>query len=137
MFSGFKQAWREIRNGRPGRRFQDRYDTKRRSRGGKSWARKFLPPAAGVMLLVAGIIFCFIPGPGLPLVVVGAALLAERVRLLARALDWLEVKLRKVIETGMRWWRQGSGLARMAVILLAALMVAGAGYGAYHFFFDP
>jgi uncharacterized membrane protein YdbT with pleckstrin-like domain len=97
MFSGLKQQWCELRNGPPGRRFQERYERNRRARADESAVRRFLQPVAGVILLKAGIVLCILPGPGLPLLILGAALLAERSRRVARALDWMEIKARQVI----------------------------------------
>ena len=133
---GLKKEWCDLRNRRPGQRFQGRYERNRRSRTNKLWARRFFQPVVGTILFAAGIVFCFIPGPGLPLLIVGAALLAERSRTLARAMDWSEVKLRELISRGMAWWRQASVLAKDAIIVLAAFAIATAGYGAYHIFFE-
>ena len=133
MLGGLKQEWRDLRKGRPGHRFQDRYERHRGGRKGKSWMGRFLEPGIGVLLLVAGVIFCLIPGPGLPLVLVGATLLAERSRRIARAMDWCELKLRKVLRRAKDWWCQASLGARNAVVVLATFMIAAAGYGAYHF----
>src|SRR5687767_15393396 len=104
MAGGLKQQWREFRKGRPGHRFQERYERNRHGRHGKSWMRRFLPPGIGVVVLVAGLIFCIMPGPGLPLVFVGGALLSERSRPIAWAMDWGEVKLRKAIRWAKSWW---------------------------------
>jgi hypothetical protein len=84
-----------------------------------------------VLLLLVGIVLCFIPGPGLPLVLAGAAMLANRSRAVARTMDWIEVKLRKVTLPALAWWRHASIAARNAVMVLGALVIAGAGYGAY------
>jgi len=92
-------------------------------------------PALGVVLILAGIILCFIPGPGLPLLIIGAALLAERSRVISRGLDWIEVKIRKVLRWGKWWWGHASGTTRFAAVLVAAVMVAGAGYAAYSVMF--
>jgi hypothetical protein len=133
MLGGLKQHWRDLRKTRPGHRFQDRYKRNRRGREGELWRRRFLKPAIGVLLLCGGLILCFIPGPGLPLVLVGATLLAERSRPIARAMDWCELKLRKVLRRAKTWWCQASLGTRNAVLAAAAFMIAGAGYGAYHF----
>ncbi|SRR5258705_8308466 len=94
MFNTLKRQWYELRNGPPGRRFQERYERNRLARAHQSKARRFLQLVIGVWLIKAGIILCFLPGPGLPLLALGAALLAERSRRVARALDWIEVKAR-------------------------------------------
>ena len=133
MFSSLKKEWRELWKGRPGHRFQDRYKRyQRKSVDDQPWPRRFLQPAAAILLLLAGVILCFIPGPGLPLVLAGAALLANRSRTVARAMDWTESKLWKVVLPALAWWRHASIPARNAVMVLGAVVIAGAGYGAYH-----
>ena len=135
MLRGLKQQWRDLRKGRPGRRFQDQCERKRSGQEGKSWMRRFLQPVIGTIVLAAGIVFCVIPGPGLPLVLVGATLLAEHSQPMARGLDWCEVKLRNALRWGKSWWHQASVVARNALVVTAAFVIAGAGYGAYHFIF--
>ncbi|HKQ38752.1 MAG TPA: PGPGW domain-containing protein [Verrucomicrobiae bacterium] len=131
MPDGLKQQWSDLRKGRPGHRFQERYERKQSWRREQSWMQRFGQPAIGVLILGAGIIFCFIPGPGLPLVVVGGALLAERSRPIARTMDWCELKFRKTMRSVKGWWCHASLAARNAAILLAAFVIASAGYGAY------
>ena len=50
--------------------------------------------AAGVLLMIAGVIALPLPGPGLAIMALGALLIAEESRAAARAFDWLELKLR-------------------------------------------
>jgi len=105
MFNDLKRKWCELRNGRPGHRFQEGAKRSRRARACQSWAERFLPPMIGIILFAGGIILCFMPGPGIPLLILGAAMLAERSITIARLLDWLEVRLRRVINRGRTWWR--------------------------------
>ena len=135
MVAALKQQWRDLRKGRSGHRFQDRYERNRRARQEKSGIRTFLLPVVGALIFAAGIVFCVIPGPGLPLVLAGATLLAGRSRPLARAMDWSELKIRQLVRWAIRWWSDASLAARNAVIVLAVFMIAGAGYGAYLFMF--
>ena len=69
------------------------------------------------------------------MLLVGAMLLAERSRVMARVLDWSEMKVRKIIRKAKEWWREASLIAKNAVLVFAGLVVAGAGYGAWQFFF--
>ncbi len=94
---------------------------------------RLLKPAAGIILFVGGVILCFIPGPGIPLIVIGAGLLADESRLIARAMDWIELRARKIITLARRWWNHAPKVARHAVIVLAVLAVSGAVYGGYRF----
>ena len=96
---------------------------------------RFFWPVVGVFLVAAGVVLCFIPGPGIPLIIAGAALLAERWMTLARALDWVEVKIRNGLKRGMAWWKQATLTAKTPLMLLAAFTLASAGYGGYRMFF--
>ena len=84
----------EITRSSPGRRFQERY---RRRRGDSAWKRGGFV-CAGILLTLIGIFFLAVPGPGIPILLVGLALLAQTSATVARGLDRAEVKLR-------RWWK--------------------------------
>ena len=135
MLENLKQQWCDLKKGRPGHRFQNRYERNKRERADESALRRWIQPVAGVVLLAAGIFFCIFPGPGLPLLLVGAMLVAERSRLMAHGLDWSELKVRNIIRWTKEWWREASLVARNAVLFFGGLVVAGAGYGAWHFLF--
>jgi predicted benzoate:H+ symporter BenE len=86
----------EIAHGSPGRRFQDRY----RKIGEKAGAwKRAAYLVAGIVLTVVGIFFLVVPGPGIPILIVGLALLAQISATVARLLDRAEVRLR-------RWWKK-------------------------------
>jgi hypothetical protein len=92
------QSWDRFASSPPGRRFQDRYRRKRESpRGGLARCGAV---CAGIVLTLAGIFFLAVPGPGIPILAVGLALIAQESRLAARFLDRAEVRLR-------RWWKKG------------------------------
>ena len=129
MLDSLKQHWRDLRNGRPGRRFQDRW--KRNCQAQQAKSLRFVQPVVAVLILCAGIVFCILPGPGLPLVLIGATLMAERSRPIARTMDAAEVKLRAFAIHARRWWRHASLIMRHTAVALAAFMLAGAGYAAY------
>ena len=90
-----------------------------------------IKPLAGIGMLVAGVVFCLIPGPGLPLLLIGAGLLADVSRPVARAMDWADVKVRSVISRCALWWKQASTGAKYTVIVLAVFLGSGAGYGGF------
>jgi hypothetical protein len=85
------KTWQELKRGEPGRRFQSRYE-RRASSGG---ARKWLLIAAGALLMLLGLVFLPLPGPGLLIIAAGALLVAEESLSAARALDWVERKARR------------------------------------------
>ena len=87
------RLWQELRRGKPGHRFQARYE--RTSQGGA--LRKCALICAGVLLIAAGIVFLPLPGPGMLIIALGAFLLAEESRAAARALDWIELRVRRLV----------------------------------------
>jgi hypothetical protein len=130
-----KQQWCDLKKGRPGHRFQDRYERNKQGRADESALSRWIQPVMGVVLFAAGVFFCVFPGPGLPLLLVGAMFLAERSRPMARMLDWSEIKVRMIIRRTKEWWCEASLIARNAVLVFGVLVVAGAGYGAWQYFF--
>lgn len=94
MLERFKKEWRSLRDGKPGERFQARYRRHRASRPLK--IVRVLMFLGGLVLFVAGLFFMVVPGPGIPIAAIGAALVANESLLTARALDRLEVRARKI-----------------------------------------
>jgi len=88
-----------------------------------------------VVLLMIGAILLFIPGPGIPFIIIGVGILGEQFRVVASALDSFELQLRKLKTRAVVWWRQASIPGRGAVALLAAVAMAGVGYGVFQAFF--
>jgi Flp pilus assembly protein TadB len=94
FIDSLKQDWRALSDSPPGRRFQHRYEKKRR--GGRSRGRT-LKLSAAIALIVVGIVLLVIPGPGSVLIVIGAALLAEESSRVARSLDLIEMRIRRLL----------------------------------------
>ena len=135
VLKSLKQQWCDLKKGRPGHRFQDRYERNKQGRADETALRRWVQPVGAVVFFAAGVFFCIFPGPGLPLLLVGAMLLAERSRVMARLLDWAEMKVRKTVRKAKAWWREASLIAKNAVLVFGGLVVAGAGYGAWQVFF--
>lgn len=93
MLRRIRQSWKELKHGQPGRRFRERYD-RRRARPGRKVLTKWAVISAGALAILAGIVLLPLPGPGLLVLAAGALLIAEESHSTARALDWLESKLR-------------------------------------------
>jgi Putative transmembrane protein (PGPGW) len=93
MFHKLKQSWQDLQQGEPGRRFQDRWRGKRQGGAG----RKVLVIGLGALVFAAGVFFLPAPGPGTVFLVLGAALMAEQSRWIARALDRAELLLRAAL----------------------------------------
>jgi Putative transmembrane protein (PGPGW) len=87
----------EITHSLPGRRFQERY-RRMHAENASAWKRCALF-IAGIILTLAGVFFLAVPGPGIPILAIGLALIAQESVTLARWLDRTEVRLR-------RWWKK-------------------------------
>lgn len=87
-----------LRDGNPGRRFQD-YTDRRRERRGAGWSvSRIMTFVVGVILVLVGLAIGWLPGPGGFLSVIGLAVLAQEVPIVAKFLDWAEVTLRRLWE---------------------------------------
>jgi hypothetical protein len=91
----------EILHSSPGRRFQKRYRRKTSSERGRlaRWACIL----AGIGLTTVGVFFLAVPGPGIPILAVGLALVAQESKTMARLLDRAEIRLRRQWK---RWTRR-------------------------------
>jgi hypothetical protein len=94
MLETVRKEWRSLRAGKPGQRFQERYRRHRASRP-RTFV-KVLMFGGGLALLILGIVFMVIPGPGIPIAALGAAFIANESRTMARMLDGLELRVRKM-----------------------------------------
>jgi hypothetical protein len=88
------QAWDRFVHSTPGRRFQERYRRMREQKG--SALKRCLFVCGGILICLAGIVFLAIPGPGLLIIALGLALVAQESAALARLLDRAELKLRRL-----------------------------------------
>jgi Putative transmembrane protein (PGPGW) len=86
-------GWDRFVHSRPGRRFQARYRRKRQARA-SVWKRCALV-CGGIVLALVGIFFMAVPGPGIPILAIGLALVAQESAAMARLLDRTEIRLRR------------------------------------------
>jgi hypothetical protein len=104
MLKWLRKQWTDLRGDPPGCRFVELHRRRQKTRGNAARTRMHIGIA--VFILILGIAMMPLPGPGLPIVLVGAALLARESSRAARALDWLEVKLRSCWAWSIGRWRQ-------------------------------
>lgn len=116
--------------GRPGHRFQDRYERAQKQKSG-SGLRRIVNLSLAAVAFVVGVILLVIPGPGLPIIVVGGALLASESRWAARSMDWAELKLRALAKRARKWWKHLSTPAMVSVVGAAACVVCVGAYAAW------
>ena len=129
MFKRLKQEWQRFRRRKPGRRFEERYYQKQQSARGVF--RKILIMSAGVLIIAVGIVLLAFPGPGTILMLIGAALIAEESLVTARALDWLELRLRGLYARTVRAWKRTSPVIRVLLVICALAIAASLAFGAY------
>ena len=122
-----------LREGEPGRRFQDHYH--QRQQGGPRKLRRWLFLGGGTVVILAGLFFLPAPGPGFLILFLGGGLVAQESLIAARALDWTEVRVRAVGSWALRTWQRASMPARAAIVVVAIAGVGAAGYGAYWLMF--
>ena len=77
----------------PGTRFERLHQRKKRD--GRSFARRLFWWAAGVLLVLAGFVMLFTPGPGLLSIAFGVACVAQQSLPFARRCDRAELRLRR------------------------------------------
>ena len=123
MFRSWKRTWAAIREGVPGRRFEDHYRRRRERRG--NGALRAVSLLGGLALLLVGIVLLFVPGPGILLILLGSALLAQESRVMAEALDRLEPWLGVLTRRVRLLWKRASRPARALAVALS-LALAGA-----------
>lgn len=125
MKHSFKRSWAALRRSRPGRRFQDSYERSSAYRAKSSLWQKIAVRAAGLLSLLVGVFFVIFPGPGIPFLVLGAAIFARESLQIARVLDWIEVKLRALFRPLHRLWKKSSLPRRVAAVASMAVVLGG------------
>ena len=90
--------------------------------------------AAAIVCLAIGAVLAVIPGPALPFFFLGGGLLATESRVVARFMDWAEVRLRKIIAWAKRRWHRMPLIGRIAVVMFAACCSATTFYLSFRLF---
>jgi hypothetical protein len=135
MLQHLKEDWRHLKHGEPGQRFKDRYYlSQRRNRGRFTFWRVFnLGVGSGIAL--GGLLMVIAPGPGWLAIFLGLGMLGGEVLPVARFLDWIEVRLRKLVRWVSVAWNSTPGVGKALIVLAILTVVATSAYGAYHFLF--
>jgi uncharacterized protein (TIGR02611 family) len=131
MWEEVKQTWRRFKAGNPGQRFQQEF--RRRHSAGRSPIQKALLIVGGLLLMAAGFLLLFIPGPGLVLFFVGGFLIAQQSLVAARMLDWSEIRLRKLLAWSLRAWRHSSTALKLLLVVVAVVVLGAVGLGVFKF----
>lgn len=86
------RIWSELKTGVPGRRFVDHYQRRQERRRGD--VMRAVVIGGGALLIALGSIMLLTPGPGVAVLLLGAAIIAGESHSAAHALDWCEMQIR-------------------------------------------
>ena len=95
MIEKAKENWRRLKESKPGYRFKDYYHRRHQSRSGGFSLRAVFVMCLGTLVVLGGLIAVPGPGPGWLIILLGLGIFAGESKLIARFLDWVEVKLRR------------------------------------------
>src|SRR5262245_35100528 len=126
MLDERKKSWRVIKRAAPGERFQKLHRAQETS--GPS---RILVTTVGIVLLAGGVVLLLIPGPGIPLIAFGAALVAQQSLWLAKRLDRLEPVPRRYARKAKSFWKKAATPIKAAIVSGAVLGAAATLYVAY------
>jgi hypothetical protein len=129
MFDSLKHNWR----GRPGHRFQARFD--RRTRKDASVLAHAVNITLALASFAVGVVLVVLPGPAILFFFISATLLATESRVIAALLDRLELKLRAGFGWSRRAWAKLALGGKFACCGIAAAMGAGVCFAAYRLLF--
>lgn len=116
MFAAIRADLRLLKHSRPGRRFQDLHKHRKAQRTKAGAIARVLRLVLGTLFVVAGPVAGLVPGPGGILIfLLGMALLASELRIVARSLDWCEPRIRRGWSHVRDVWRRVTSRARRAV----------------------
>ena len=135
MIGRAKRSWRLFTSSRPGDRFQVRYYYHRQSRHGRSSLSRIFNIVVGSALVIFSVFFGWAPGPGTLTLVIGLSMLGSEFLVVARFLDWAEVRLRKLARWARNVWESAPTAGKALIFLAIVACVAALGYGVYYLLF--
>jgi hypothetical protein len=127
--------WRNLRQGRPGRRFQERYERARQEENRRGALKRLGLILLALLCFAIGVVLAVMPGPAIVFFFLSGGLLATESRVVARAMDALEVRLRQLAAAAARIWRRTPKTGRIAAVGVFVLGAIAVAYLAYRWFF--
>src|SRR4051812_43241361 len=91
MFEGIRREWRQLRESRPGTRFEGGAERHRVD----NHVVRIVLICLGLGLALGGVLTFWLPGPQFVIIFAGIAIVATQWKAVARRLDRLEVRLRR------------------------------------------
>lgn len=118
MLAQIKRRARDRMRGRPGHRFQDHYRRATREKQSAAGGRRVMNIVLACLALVVGGALVVFPGPAIPFFLIGGALLASESLVIAKLMDWLELKFRAAWKWGKKRWDRLPHGARVTLKVL-------------------
>ena len=135
MIGRARRSWRLFTSSKPGDRFQVRYYYRKYSSRGRSSLSRIFNIVVGSALAIFSAFFGWAPGPGLLTLVIGLMMVGGEILIVARLLDWAEVRLRQLARVAGEVWAGATPVGKALIILLILVCVAALVYGAYYLLF--
>jgi hypothetical protein len=129
MLEKLKQRLIAFAEGEPGSRFQARYRRVHASKRNPLHKAFFI--GLGVFIMAAGVFFLPAPGPGMVIIAIGAAMIAQESLAMARFMDRMELRGRRWFVWLRRKWRAMRSTERVLIVAAAASCVVGVMYASY------
>jgi hypothetical protein len=85
----------------------------------------------GIAMCLVGIVLLAIPGPGIPVLALGAAAVARESLRVARALDKLELWARRMWARSRGLWSRSPGWTKVMLTTALAVVAGAAAMGVY------
>jgi hypothetical protein len=129
-----RQQWCSLKKGRPGHRFQQRYEVAKKARHAKSGMHqvfRVFRMVLAVGAMAVGFVLMFIPGPAVIFYFIAGSLLASESKVVARLLDWAEVKARAVGKRAQNHWNKLPQWGRSVLVGCGACISAASAYVSY------
>lgn len=136
MLENIKENWRQFKESQTGHRFQERYYRRQQTTHGRFNLGKLFNILGGIVVAFVGFFLVPAPGPGWGVVFLGLAMLASEFLIVARFLDWAEVKLRGLVRWAKGIWAHSSSGIKILIGLLSLICIAAVIYGAYYLIFS-
>lgn len=128
-----KRQWQVLKSGKPGHRFVERYEAAQRKENRASFITRLVRFVIAAIAIALGVVFALIPGPAILFFALAGALLASESKMVARFLDWTEVRIRRVVRFAQRIWRRLPLVGKVGVVIVGVACSAGASYFSYRF----
>jgi hypothetical protein len=126
-----KREWRRFKHDSPGHRFRNHRSRMRK----KSAAIAVAATIIGAVMIAGGLVMLVVPGPGVPVIVLGLALIAGRSCTLSGLLDRAEPPVRRAARRVIRTWHRLPRIAKVGIGIVAAAAAAGALYAMWRLWF--